>query len=523
MNKPLLPTVTDIYSYAQRATISGHPIDHSGLRSLYVQIGRLLSQISQSEDPYWAPLRRHLSRLRFDLSCLPVQFNSPLTGLAERQCRTEQYYARSSDVYSEVAPLVSSVLAAARDILTCADAPVLESLTTLADKQDEHTGIVMCEARFIPIVASLCGRHSKLQGCEIVGTAQLRSLRTFCRLICIGSARWFPAFVIAAPRAPIVEFIHFKWTPGPKQSAPTFDPEARAAAEHCSFGSPKIIVVMDPESIEPENLEQSEMDGESQPESLVLEELVERAKDDSATTNTPHESVKALPVVLEGGRGVFLDAEEGSTALIIDLAERGKNRVRRVAVADIEPGTFVLLRASGAGDFVVDVANGILGARAEPYRQIQRDWKERLRREVESQGLLGVSIALLDLGSARADEGNVRRWMWDRSIRPRDYDDFLAIMKLIGSEDAGSQYWEVMSRLERTHIHAGQLIRRRLITQVRDSDLSELELRGTMEFDLPDIGAASMMACRVIRIGSEPLTVSHTRIGQLTEMLPLWR
>ena len=105
--------------------------------------------------------------------------------------------------------------------------------------------------------------------------------------------------------------------------------------------------------------------------------------------------------------------------------------------------------------------------------------------------------------------------MWERSIRPRGYADFLAIMRLVGLADEAPHYWSAMAQIDSAHIKAGQLIRRMLLEQVTKADLAELDRVGSMEFDLPGRGTGRMIACRAIRVSDEPIMVAASHAGRL--------
>src|SRR5262249_46693927 len=153
-----------------------------------------------------------------------------------------------------------------------------------------------------------------------------------------------------------------------------------------------------------------------------------------------YELADARMFSLEGETSVFLDASDSARALIVDpeADEDGRGqarRLRRISVSHIEPGMYLLLRTSGGGDYIIPVADKLLGAEAKPKRATQEHWKGSLREEVNRSGLFPACIALLDLGSIRADENNVRNWMSNRTIHPDDKLDFEAIMKLVGLQD----------------------------------------------------------------------------------------
>jgi hypothetical protein len=242
----------------------------------------------------------------------------------------------------------------------------------------------------------------------------------------------------------------------------------------------------------------------------------------SQTDSEREDLVSAIPVALEGDQAVFLDAADGATVMVIDLEEHGKRRVRRVPASDLEEGTFILLRSAGGGDLIVPVADTILKERAAECRALQVDWKARLRQKIRASSFLGVSIELLDAGSSRANETNLRRWVWERSIRPEDIVDFRAIMRVIGLEDETARYWAAMRLLDRAHAKAGQAIRRLLLHRVRTSDLEELQRIGVAEFDLPGAQSGRMLAARIVKIGSEPVMVSPNHVGRPIDEAGAW-
>src|SRR5208282_3171500 len=100
--------------------------------------------------------------------------------------------------------------------------------------------------------------------------------------------------------------------------------------------------------------------------------------------------VPARLFALHGGYAVFLEEHQGSTCMVLDLAEDERSRVKRLATSDVEPDMFVLLRTEGGGDYVVPVADRILGQRAEQCRLAQQHWKLRLKTAVETYGLADV-------------------------------------------------------------------------------------------------------------------------------------
>src|SRR5207244_1874048 len=135
---------------------------------------------------------------------------------------------------------------------------------------------------------------------------------------------------------------------------------------------------------------------------------IARHADVETEDDVARETVTARPILLEGDHVVFLETEDDATALVLDLDEHDEDRLQRLPVDDIAEGMYVLLRAAGGGDYVVPVADALLGAKRAELRRMQQEWKDRLRNLARESSLLDVSVRLLDQGSQKANENNVR-------------------------------------------------------------------------------------------------------------------
>ena len=221
---------------------------------------------------------------------------------------------------------------------------------------------------------------------------------------------------------------------------------------------------------------------------------------------------------LEGEIVVPLDAAEGANATVLMLNEDEADPVQRVPVNDIQPGMFLLVRTGGGGEYVVLVADRILGEHSDRAREVQRDWKDRLRRRVRQDGLPLVVRVLKDHGSRRANHANVRNWMSFRRIKTADPKDFQGIMRLIGLVDRFDDYWTTMTLIDRAHRSAGHLIRRQLLAAVRNADLRDLEKLGRMDFDLPGVEGVHLSAVRIQSVHPQTFEVDVAGLGHPFEM-----
>jgi hypothetical protein len=209
---------------------------------------------------------------------------------------------------------------------------------------------------------------------------------------------------------------------------------------------------------------------------------------------------------------VPLSAEDDASVLVINLADTNLP-VTKMKVAEIEPGIFILIRTTGGGDFIIPVADQIMGALSDEARKCQREWKSLLRDRIVENGYDSAIKQLKTYGSPRANYMNVRNWMFDRSIKTEFREDFHAIMKLIGWEDESESIWNMMSMIDRAHRHAGRRIRRMLIDKVKNSDLRALKKSGKIDFELEQESNISITAFQVREISPDVIKLPNWQIG----------
>jgi hypothetical protein len=247
------------------------------------------------------------------------------------------------------------------------------------------------------------------------------------------------------------------------------------------------------------------------------------------SNSPPHdfdELVRARLCQLAGDRAVLIAADEGASSLIIDASEMGRTSVRRVRIDELEQGMYLLLRTAGGGDFIVPLADRILGASAAKLRSEQVEWKDRLMRSaIERFGALSrrdlsslVCTELHSQGLSHVRPAHVHYWMSSKCIRPRQSEDFAAVIKWAGLEDRAQSLWTAMGEIDRAHRRAGHLIRRMLLQKIAETSLDPLERDGEFDFELGEQGGGSISAYQITDIAAEELDVPLDRINLLLDM-----
>lgn len=515
MSISLFKDVATLYEKSDSTTITRHRIKHLALGNFCVSLNSFDSMLGElaNEDNYWQKFLIPLKRLRFGLCAAPFSKECRFKLISTVAAELQHHLRFCQRLYPDVAGHAFVNLDLLTELLDHPQDPLLDKLLELTDRKQEVAWVIK-ESRLIPYVEELVAGLN-LPSLNVVHPLQLKDLTCYDRLVVIGPSRWFPESVFTAARASQIDILIFDWIKD------RWKPQNVFVSSHKSSGpsNRKYIPV--------EERETGSRWDDIDPETLLL--IVDKALSVTSVLNNEGdrdklEDVEAICVFLEDDWAVFIEASEGAKTLVIDPDEDANNRIARVFTKEIKPGMFILVRTSGGGDYIVPVADKIMGSQAQHAREYQKRWKELLRNYAKRNGLFKTSIDLLDLGSGLANEINVRNWMSPRSIRTRKYNDFLAIMKLIGLGSAAQEYWTIMKRIDHAHHKAGFEIRNLLLEQVKDLNMEVLQKQGKMDFKLSSDDEGGLTAFRVESVLSETLEVPYSRIGQSFKLEEqLWR
>lgn len=503
MTQLSLEDATAIYDCASRAVLAARTVRHSGFRRYCMALATLQRQLRDEEDPFWSGILQALRRVRFTWTASPLPFNHPDLIDPALHRTVAARLADATAAYPNFAPPFKAVLEALTELSHLDDNPLLDTLLALqAEDEANSIGILIKVPRLTSAIEAALAGHQTLEGCNVVMPNELADCVGYDRLAVIGPARWFPDSVLSAPRAREVVIIRYAWITDTWNLEPLFIGPGASRPDRSRQR-------VDPPSITPADADIA-LDAA---DLLPTVDWRTVAASEAKYAPAAFDDVTARPFLLEDNHVVFLDADDATTALVIDLAAHQTERVRRLPVADLVPGLFLLLRTEGGSDYVVDVANHILGAGAGSDRARQFSWKEGLRRVARDRGLIALTAALRAAGSPRASETNVRNWMSARTICPDDHRDFAAIMQVTGQAARADEYLQAMQRIDRAHLMAGQRIRQMLLRQVRSADLRVLEREGRMDFSLTNADGGRLTAFRVIEPAPETIRVPISRIG----------
>ncbi len=513
MKKSDLSIATDIYDCSKSLVVSGHAVNQKELGKFSQSLKKFERTLGENmEDSYWKTFLSPLKRYRFELCAAPLYFNNPPLHTLEGITLLKNSISRCKNLFPQFDELAHDILAQALSLLERNENPLLDFLSSNIQSNGRHdTAILLKESYLVPSTEEVLKSHHTLRKITLLAPVQLKSGKCYENLYIIGPAHWFPQYVFNAPRAPKVNVVRFGWIKDLFRLESAFINSRDTLSERQKLVG--TVSVGDEEYLSSDELIPK----------IDWASISKKAKSYIAD-ETGQEEISAKLFLLEGEKAVFLDAEENSSSLIIDLDEEDEKRVKRIAVIDISSNMYVLLRTSGGGDYIISVADKIMGKEAQMNRTLQKIWKAGLREAVRLTSLLEVSLKLIDLGSSKANEANVRNWMSYKSIRTWDYKDFAAIMKLVGLGDESKECWEMMGMIDTAHRKAGHHIRKLLLRKVLATDIDELQRLGKMDFELSEVDSGSLTAFRVRSVFSEIVKVAVSVLGHPFDVKDaLWR
>ena len=504
-----------VYDCIQRSSLHRAWVCFPELKNLAQSFRELNFQLGEdSKGDYWILFNWRVRHYQFLLSTLPLPPSHSSLDSAGSMTILKHRLAACPDLYPAHTVAAANVVWAF-DVLAKRDrSALLDALISQGLENADSTVLVIREGQFIDSVQQLLSSEPSTSRMRALSPHEV--VRNDCskHLVVMGARRWYPEHLFTAPRAEHIHLFCYDWIQD------RWNPEGVFVGSKIK-STRSGALEKNADDIQTEEL----ISGTINPEDLIAEIDLSRFAvrfSQSRDEDIESEEADAILLSLEGGTGVFIDAsEEGKIRTIdleadegFDITGRKRSRLKRIPVSHIEPGIFVLLRTGGGGDYLVPVADRFLGEHTQTARGCQANWKALLRERVRAKGPLETSIELLDLGSIRADENNVRTWTSSRNIGPQDIRDFEAIMRLIGLEEYTAEYWANTEAIRSAHMKAGFYISRLLLKIVDGADLTALERTGRMEFELTGTDAGSLAAFRVLAVSKQKFTIAASRIGE---------
>jgi hypothetical protein len=497
----------ELYETAAALTVDRVCVEDAGLRSFSLGLQRFLGQLgADADDPYWKPVLARLRRARWELATVPLPLAHASLGLRDsahfvagclRTC--ESVFPAHAEAAIELERALADISERESDPLGAAAAELCKVFgsTVVILRDGRHAGAV--EERFAAAPNVTVRAPAELDA----------SSRVYDRAVAIGPSSWFPRPVFAAPRAREIYVVQFDWLRDPPMDVAIL-PHPEAGEQASWRGMP--------------GYDGARPGGGSMPagELLPVTDWVAIAAGTGARSGQDAgrpDTVNAYLFLLASEQAIYVEADERSRAYIVELGT--SKELHMVPTRSILPGTYMVTRVGGDGDYIPAIADSLLGEDAGRLRREQERWTAGLQQLVASMGMQAVAARLRAEGSPRANSGNVRRWASGDSIRTENYEDFLAIMRVIGLGEEAARVWQDMDLIDQAHLRAGQRVRALLNREIMKADTGELQRQGWQDYDVEEIEGEG--ALRVARVEARDPDLVRVSARQTRQLLPVER
>jgi len=228
-----------------------------------------------------------------------------------------------------------------------------------------------------------------------------------------------------------------------------------------------------------------------------------------------HELISASIFHLENNR--FLFAPKESKIRIYNPYSK-KHIVEQASSSDVKDDDYIIIRNDRDISLIADVADRyILKENAKSYRNMQHRWKKKLRKNVEIKGFNTVSKILTDRYAIKtASVASVRNWCDDDSICPIELDKILKAFKYSAIEI--KEVCRAMKVTQSAHREAGRIISKKLMSELSDHSLKNLEENGYYTFESTEFDGASFNIERVVSIDTSEYLIAHHNLMKIINM-----
>lgn len=455
--------ISERYQHMKKRDISCFLVSHDLLSRFFQQKTALDSGLRAASeyDKFALSLKTLLGYLAYEYANCPLLLSYNYYYREGRLDKIHEHARRCSQSHPSLEEKITPLLESIRLLQSCDDNPLLEGIeksigfenATLNLVNPDHTQAVM----------EMCSDY----GIQVNISSPNAPSDTFSQKgIFCGYAKFFPAHSFWAPEYQEIYLIRYSWFHDAIRPIPQVHGQSNTIkAPEFVIKRKDFVAVETPEFM---------LDNPAQDFDI---EMLSRYRSDNSDRNS-FDDIEAKVVTLRGGKFVLLPAGEDYKHHCIaelDSLDGRSPTVKKMPISSFNKYTAILLRERVKGDYVVEIANNLLGAHASSARVHQQQWKNPLRNLIDDLGISAVSKSLRDAGCRTAVTSNLRNWASPRFIRPDDENDFICLLKHFGLEDSIAVIVKSMNRLRAAHRRAGHEVNKQLMRLAQsDSSLQNI-------------------------------------------------
>ncbi|WP_137789181.1 DrmE family protein [Bacillus sp. E(2018)] len=314
-----------------------------------------------------------------------------------------------------------------------------------------------------------------------------KDIKIFDDVIYIGNPNYFGEYVKNTFKGRTVTFISYDIFTNSLSPKKVFEDLDRNGSVSTIFTN----VIFDEPIAKKSNftIEQSEL------LNVAVSKFIEEQK--NTIGNNSQDAIEACIIYLENER--FLFAARDSKIRVFTPMDQ-INCIKQRNFKDIEEDDYIVIRNERDTKLIAEVADQyVLKNKANSYRKLQNEWKDKLRLIVQRKGLGKVSgILMRKYNIKTASLASLRSWCNEESICPTELTKILKALKY--EDDRIKEIYEVMKKIQQAHIKAGRVISEKLMSELSNDILKELQEKGYYTFMSKEFNGVSFNIERIVSI-----------------------
>jgi hypothetical protein len=237
--------------------------------------------------------------------------------------------------------------------------------------------------------------------------------------------------------------------------------------------------------------------------------------------------VSARFVLFADASGAFLP-EDRTVIEVSDLLDRQEgldvdaDHMPRKAVSDLDERDLVLLRLSGSGDYLDEIADAMMSREGRPeLRHEATEWKSLLHASLKTHGEGIVAREFRERGGRLRSAGYLWVWAGESVIAPQSFETFrllIAVLSRLGVAGPADPTayaktkWEEMELVKDYHRRAGSDIRTALLERVKRLIAERTRIDSVASIDLPGVSSGRMGLLRISAVDTKSARVPYSRL-----------
>ncbi|RAS80759.1 hypothetical protein [Priestia endophytica] len=230
-----------------------------------------------------------------------------------------------------------------------------------------------------------------------------------------------------------------------------------------------------------------------------LDETIQRVfkNQEYLARGASHNLIEANLIFIENNQILFVPK---NAKLRILSPYNKKDFIKQIEFKELEVDDYIIIRNERDSKLIAEVADAeVLKGEATKLRALQKQWKKRLRKNIDRKGSEVVSRILTRRYHMKtASILSLRLWCNEDTICPAELTLLLRALKYNGIQV--DDIYSSMKKIQNAHRQAGRIITKKLMNELKPNIYEKLQEQGHHTFNSKEFNRASFNIERVTSI-----------------------